>query len=363
MEAKDIDYVEMYVGDARQTAYFYGTAFGFRRAFHAGPDTGTPDRNSYVLTQGSFHLIVTGAVHADDPVAAYVQRHGDSVREIGFRTSDVRRAHDDAVRAGATSLSLPQTVEDSRGRWTKASVTFFGDTVHAFVERDAAVAPAVGPPGYRPVQTMTPPPMVLFAGLDHLAICVEPDALARTVDFYCNGFGMRVVHEENVVTAESAMNSKVVQSPNGRVCFALMEPAPGRRKSQIEEFLVYHRGPGVQHMALRTEDIATAVRGITAAGVEIMQTPGSFYDELEARVGPLRGEGEVPDLDTVRALGILVDKDDDGYLMQCFTRQLTDRPTFFAEVIERRYARGFGSGNVRALFRAIEREQALRGDL
>lgn len=351
------DYIEFYVGNAHQAAYFYRTAFGLTPIAYAGLETGERSRVSYVLEQGDIRLVLTSALRPDDPAAEHVRVHGDGVKDIALTVSDATAAFHESLKGGARPVSEPMIFEDALGQVVKATVAAYGDTVHSFVERREYEG--VFLPNYRPLKTPPPTLETKFRAVDHVAVSIAPGELDEWVSFYNDTMHFRESHKEDVATDYSAMNSKVVQSANGRIKFPLVEPATGKRRSQIEEYLEYYGGPGVQHVALLSDDITKSVRALRAAGNEFLTIPDTYYDSLQDRVGVLEDE----DVEALRTQKILVDRDQWGYLMQTFTRPLQGRPTVFMEAIQRKGARGFGSGNIKALFEAVERDQAKRGNL
>jgi 4-hydroxyphenylpyruvate dioxygenase len=355
MPLHGIDHVEFFVGNARQAAFHYRQAFGFRAVAYAGLETGVRDRASHVLRQGRITLVFTGALRSDSPIAAHQRRHGDAVKVIALSVPDAEHAYRHALAQGATGVEAPHELSDADGTVRLSSIATYGETVHTFVERAGYGGAFL--PGYAAVEDATPDAGLLT--IDHVVGNVEQ--VEEWVDYYRRVFGMRELRsfsDKDVSTEYSALMSKVVADGKGRVKFPLNEPAAARRRSQIDEFLEYHEGPGAQHVAVATRDIVATVEHLAARGVEFLRTPDAYYDEVQARVGEI--EESVDDL---RRLGILVDRDDEGYLLQVFTRPVGDRPTVFFEVIERHGARGFGDGNYKALFGAIEREQAARGNL
>jgi 4-hydroxyphenylpyruvate dioxygenase len=357
-QVEGYDYIEYYVGNAHQAAHFYRTAFGLTPVAYAGLETGERSRVSYVLQQGQIRLVLTSALRADDPAAEHVRLHGDGVKDIALTVRDATAAFHESVKRGARPVAEPRVCEDEHGRVVKATVAAYGDTVHTFVERRQYGG--VFLPNYQALKRAPPPALDAdWLAIDHVAVCIAPDELDEWVGFYNETLGFRESHREDVATEYSAMNSKVVQSANGQVKFPLVEPARGRRRSQIEEYLEFYGGPGVQHVALLSDDIAKTVKALRSAGNEFLNIPGTYYESLHERVGPLEEE----DVDTLRAQQILVDRDEWGYLLQTFTRPVQGRPTVFMEAIQRKGARGFGSGNIKALFEAVEREQAKRGNL
>jgi 4-hydroxyphenylpyruvate dioxygenase len=354
-----IDHVEMYVGNAHEARYFFTRALGFRETARAGLETGVRDRVSFVLEQGRIRLVVTGALHQGSEIARHHAEHGDGVKVIALSVPDAEHAYRQAIRHGARGIREPWEESDEHGTVRRSMIATYGETLHTFVERTGYHGPFL--PGYKHPATNGASDAGLLAGLDHVVGNVELGRMEEWVSYYERVLGFtEMIHfsDEDISTEYSALMSKVVAGGNGRIKFPINEPAEGLRKSQIEEFLEYYGGAGVQHLALSTTDIVHAVRELTDRGVEFLRTPDTYYEELPGRVGEI---GE--DLDDLRQLGILADRDDEGYLLQIFTKPIGDRPTMFLELIERHGARGFGAGNFKALFEAIEREQALRGNL
>jgi 4-hydroxyphenylpyruvate dioxygenase len=356
LELKGIDYIEFYVGNANHTAHFYRSTFGFAPLAYTGLETGVRDRTTLVIEQRNICLALTSPLGPDGEIADHIKLHGDGVKDIAFTVEDAVGAFEEAVRRGARPVTEPTVIEDASGKVIKATIAAFGDTVHSFIERNNYKGAFL--PNYRTFDTGTGRDTLGLAAIDHVAVTAEPGKLDEWVDFYNNVLGFHQSHQEDVSTEYSAMNSKVVQNGNGRIKFPIVEPAPGRRKSQIEEYLAFYGGPGTQHVALLSSDILQAVRELRASGVEFLKVPDTYYDVLESRVGSID-----EDLDTLRELNILVDRDASGYLMQVFTKPVQSRPTVFLEVIQRKGASGFGGGNIKALFESVEREQALRGNL
>ena len=354
-QLEGIDYVELYVGNARQSAHYFRTAFGFKTVAYAGLETGLRDRVSYVMKQGDCHLVLTTPLSSEGPVAEYVQRHGDGIKDIGFRVKDVAEAFTRAVQLGAQPLLEPTVLEDKTGRVVKATIAAYGDTVHSLIQRDSFEGAFF--PTFQAVEGLSAPQTGLHL-VDHFAVSLPPGQLETWVNFYTRVFGFNQIHEEGISTEYSAMNSKAVQDRTNQMNFVLIEPLPSKRKSQIEEFLKYHQGPGVQHMALHTHDIIKTIKTLEKNGVELVAAPESYYEMLPERVGAIS-----EDRGALREVNVLVDRDEWGYLLQIFALPVQSRPTFFIEVIQRKKARGFGSGNIQALFRALEREQAKRGNL
>jgi 4-hydroxyphenylpyruvate dioxygenase len=353
---KGIDYVQFVVGNAKQAAHYYSTAFGMTCVAYRGPETGYPDHTEYVLTSGGARFCLTGSVRAGTPGAERHARHGDGVADIALEVPDVDAAYAHAVKQGATGLAEPHDVSDQHGTVRLASLATYGVFLPGFVargsivDRTAAIEAGVAPKRF-------------FQAIDHVVGNVELGRMDEWVAFYHRVMGFTNMAEfvgDDIATEYSALMSKVVASGTRKVKFPLNEPAVGKRKSQIDEFLEFYGGPGAQHIALATNDILRTVDTMRAAGVEFLDTPDSYYSDpdLAARIGEVR----VP-VDELRVRKILVDRDEDGYLLQIFTKPIGDRPTFFFELIERHGSLGFGKGNFKALFEAIEREQELRGNL
>jgi len=354
-----IDHVEFWVGNARQAAAFLAGSFGFDIAGYAGPETGVADRASYVLTQGDIRFVVTAGLTADSPVTAHARTHGDGVRDVAFVVESAAAAHEAALAGGATGVAIPWVSSDASGRIVRATVATYGDTHHTFVERDDYNG--LFAPGYEASPLRRPVgPEVGLGRIDHVVANVELGRLEAWVDYYARIFGFhQLVHfdDETISTEYSALMSTVVWD-GSKVVLPINEPAQGLRKSQIQEFLECYGGPGVQHIALRTDDIVTAVRALRDRGVRFLAVPGTYYEAAVDRMAGI----DLP-WDDLADLGILADRDHDGYLLQVFTETIGDRPTLFFEIIQREGARGFGAGNFKALFEAIEREQARRGHL
>jgi 4-hydroxyphenylpyruvate dioxygenase len=353
---RGIDYLEFYVGNARQAAHFYRTAFGLMPIAYAGLETGSRDRTSFVVGHRHIRLVLTAALDPQSPIARDVHTHGDGIKDIAFTVDDAEAAFQQAVKRGARPVLEPTTYEDEEGKLIKATIGVYGDTVHSFIQRSGLERNFL--PGYRALDATPALTPGELAAIDHVAISVDKGRLDEWIDYYKQVLGFHMSHEEDVLTELSAMNSKVVQSRNGRIKFPMMEPAAGRRKSQIEEYLNFYHGPGAQHVAFLSGDIVHSIRALRANHIEFLPTPGTYYDLLEERVGALD-----EDMGMLRELNILADRDKAGYLLQVFTRPLQSRPTVFMEVIQRKGAVGFGAGNIRALFEAIEREQAARGNV
>jgi 4-hydroxyphenylpyruvate dioxygenase len=354
------DHLELWVGNAKQAAYFYERAFGFQRTAYAGPETGVRDRASYVLEQGDIRLVVTSGLRRDSPICEFTFLHGDGVKDISLRVPDARGAYREAVQRGARGVTEPHWLEDELGKVELASIATYGDVIHTFVNRAAYEGAYL--PGY--VAADSPDgrePGVGLLAIDHVVGNVELGRMNYWVEFYERVFGMtEMLHfsDEEISTEYSALMSKVMTDGEGKIKFPINEPAEGKRKSQIEEYLEFNAGPGSQHIAMASSNIVETVEQLERRGVIFLLTPDSYYEEVPERVGAIDESYE-----DLRRLRILADRDDDGYLLQIFTKTAQDRPTLFFEVIERHGARGFGDGNFKALFEAIEREQALRGNL
>ncbi len=355
-----MDAVVFAVGNAKQAAHYYSTAFGMRRIAYRGPETGSPDEVAHVLESGRVRFVFRGPTRAGTPLGQRVAAHGDGVTDLALEVSSAEEAYAYAVAHGAQGLQAPRLLEDDHGKVVVAAIATYGDTRHTLVERSGYSGSYL--PGYLPAPPVVAPgERGFFTEIDHCVGNVELGRMDDWVDFYHRVMGFTNMKEfvgDDIATEYSALMSKVVADGSRKVKFPLNEPAVGKRKSQIDEYLEFHGGPGVQHIALATDDIVASVRAMTAAGVEFLATPGSYYDELGSWVGDTR----VP-VDELRSLGILADRDEDGYLLQIFTQPVQDRPTVFFELIERHGSQGFGKGNYKALFEAIEREQARRGNL
>ena len=353
------DYVEFYVGNAKQAANFYQAAFGFQLVGYRGPETGVRDRASYLLVQGKIRLVLTSAMGPEGPVAGHVHKHGDGVRDLALWVDDARDAHAKAVERGAKSVQEPTVMKDEHGEVVIAGIAIYGDTIHSLVERRNYRGLFM--PGFRSRTPHYQPSETGLMYVDHCVGNVELGQMNVWVGFYEKVMGFRNLisfDDEDISTEYSSLMSKVMSNGNERIKFPINEPAKGKKKSQIEEYLDFYRGPGVQHVAMATNDILKTVTALRDRGVEFLSVPTSYYDELQGRVGKID-----ENVDALATLGILVDRDPDGYLLQIFTKPVEDRPTLFYEVIQRKGARSFGKGNFKALFEAIEREQGLRGNL
>ena len=355
------DHLELYVGNAKQAAFFYENAFGFARTAYAGPETGVRDRASYVLEQGDIRFVLTSGLRGDSEITRFACMHGDAVKDTALTVPDAGEAYRQAVQRGARGVVEPHWIEDDYGRVELATIATYGENVHTFVNRKEYSGPYL--PGYREAVTTNGRPAtgVGLKTIDHVVGNVELGRMNYWVEFYERTMCFtNIIHfgDEQIHTEYSALMSKVMADGEGKIKFPINEPAEGKRKSQIEEYLEYFGGPGVQHVALQSEDIVRTVETLQEHGIVFLSTPDAYYEDAEDRVGEI---GE--DWDDLMRLRILADRDEEGYLLQIFTKTAQDRPTLFFEVIERHGARGFGDGNFKALFEAIEREQALRGNL
>ncbi len=353
------DYIEFYVGNAKQSSLYYRAAFGFQWIGYRGPETGVRDRASYLLQQDKIRIVLTTPIQPEGPIADHVRLHGDGVKDLAFWVDDARDAYAKAIARGAESERAPEVLSDADGEVVIAAIKTYGDTIHSIVERRNYRGLFL--PGFRAVTPEFAPPPVGLKYVDHCVGNVELGKMNAWVDFYARVLGffnLLTFDDKDINTEYSALMSKVMSNGNGRIKFPINEPATGKKKSQIQEYLDFYRGPGVQHIAMATDDIVATVKALRARGVEFNQTPTTYYDTLQARVGKID-----EDLATLQELGILVDRDDEGYLLQIFTKLVQDRPSLFFEIIQRKGAKGFGKGNFQALFESIEREQALRGNL
>jgi 4-hydroxyphenylpyruvate dioxygenase len=353
------DYIEFWVGNAKQSALYYRAAFGYELIGYCGPETGVRDRASYLLQQDKIRLVLTSALGPEGTIAEHVALHGDGVRDIAFWVDDARDAHAKAVERGARSVQAPTVVKDAQGEVIIAAIATYGDTIHSIVERKNYQGHFL--PGFVPMTSEYTPAGVGLKYVDHCVGNVELGKMNEWVGFYERvlGFTNILTFDDKTISTEySALMSKVMSNGNGRIKFPINEPAQGKKKSQIEEYLDFYRGPGVQHVAIATDDIVKTVRALKSRGVEFLRVPKTYYDTVLQRVGKID-----EDLAPLAELGILVDRDDEGYLLQIFTKPVQDRPTLFYEIIQRKGAKSFGAGNFKALFEAIEREQELRGNL
>jgi 4-hydroxyphenylpyruvate dioxygenase len=353
------DHVEIWCGNAKQSAYFYEHAFGFTHTAYAGPETGVRDRASYVLEQGDIRLVLTSGLRSDSEITQFACRHGDGARIIALQVPSADDAYRGAVQRGARGIGEPHRLEDDFGSLELSSIATYGEVVHTFVNRQDYAGPFA--PGYVSTSEDGQRDGVGLKAFDHVVGNVELGRMDHWVEFYERVFGMtNIVHfgDDQIQTEYSALMSKVMADGSGKIKFPINEPAEGKRKSQIEEYLEFNHGPGVQHIAMQSDDIVRTVEAMKERGMLFLDTPDAYYDEVEGRVGEIS-----EDYDDLKRLRILADRDEDGYLLQIFTKTAQDRPTVFFEVIERHGATTFGEGNFKALFESIEREQALRGNL
>lgn len=353
------DYVELYVGNAKQAAHFYKTAFGFQSLAYAGPETGVKDRASYVLIQNKMKLVLTTPLHPDHPIQTQLTKHGDGVKIIALWVDDAYDAFQQTTTRGAETYMEPQTLEDEHGVLKMSGIYTYGETVHLFIERKDYNGPFM--PGYKKWESHYNPEPVGLLYVDHCVGNVGWNQMNKWVKFYEDVMGFRNIltfDDKQISTEYSALMSKVMSNGNGYVKFPINEPAKGKKKSQVEEYLEFYGDEGVQHIAIATHDIVDTVTKLQNRGVEFLKVPSTYYDDLEERVGKIE-----ENVEPLKELGILVDRDDEGYLLQIFTKPVEDRPTLFFEIIQRKGARSFGAGNFKALFEALEREQDARGNL
>lgn len=353
------DYVELYVGNARQAAHFYQSCMGFQPLAYAGLSTGLQDRESYVLIQDKIRLVLTSPLTNGTEIGRLHDLHGDTVRCVALWVDDAAVAYKTAIGRGAESVSEPWTTEDEFGTCVRAQIQSFGNTIHEFVERKNYTGPFM--PGYAAWNPEYQPEAIGLKYIDHMVSNVALGEMNTWVNWYAEVMDFKQIisfDDKDISTKYTALMSKVMSNGNGRVKFPINEPAPGLKKSQIEEYLDFHKGPGIQHIAVATDDVIGTVRALRARGMEFLRVPNSYYDTLLDRVGEID-----EDISPLRELGILVDRDDEGYLLQIFTKPVQPRPTVFFEIIQRKGATSFGKGNFKALFEAIEREQELRGTL
>ena len=353
------DYIELYVSNSKQAAHYYKTAFGFQDLAYSGLETGVKDRESYVLMQDKIRIVLTSPLKSGTEIGEHIERHGDGVKVVALWVPDATHAYNEAVKRGAKHYMSPTVEEDENGTVTRSGICTYGETVHIFVERSEYKG--IFLPGYKAWQSTYHPTAVGLQYVDHMVGNVELGEMMTWCNFYRDvlGFAQIVSFDDKDISTEyTALMSKVMSNGNGRIKFPINEPADGKKKSQIEEYLDFYEGPGVQHIAVATDDIITTVRDLISRGVEFLRVPDTYYDVVLDRVGKID-----EDLAPLRELGILVDRDDEGYLLQIFTRPIEPRPTMFFEIIQRKGATSFGKGNFQALFEAIEREQELRGTL
>ncbi len=353
---RDVDHLEFYVGNAKQSSYYLARAFGFKIVAYSGLETGNREKVSYVLVQKNMRFVVSGALSSDSRIAEFVKTHGDGVKDVALLVDDVDKAYSEAVKRGAVAIAPPEELTDDDGTLKKAVIGTYGDTIHTLVERKNYKGTFM--PGFQKVEFNIPFEESGLIAVDHVVGNVEK--MEEWVSYYENVMGFKqMIHfdDDDISTEYSALMSKVMTN-GSRIKFPINEPADGKRKSQIQEYLEFYNGAGVQHLALLTSDIVKTIEVLRANGVEFLDTPDTYYDELTARVGKIDEE-----IDRLKELKILVDRDEEGYLLQIFTKPIVDRPTLFIEIIQRKGSRGFGEGNFKALFESIEREQERRGNL
>ncbi|WP_066256537.1 4-hydroxyphenylpyruvate dioxygenase [Neobacillus drentensis] len=353
---RDVDYIEIYTGNAKQASHFFCTAFGFQPVAYSGLETGNRETASYCLKQRNIRLVLTGPYSEESAVAQFVKKHGDGVKDVALVVDDVEKAFEEAVKRGAIAIDAPFEMKDETGVVKKAVLGTYGDTIHTLIERKNYNGTFL--PGFIAYSASLPVKDAGLIGIDHVVGNVE--RMEEWVEYYAKVMGfkeMKHFSDKDITTEYSALMSKVMHN-GGRIKFPINEPAVGKRKSQIQEYLEFYNGPGVQHLAILTEDIVATVAILKQNGVEFLNTPAAYYESLGERIGKIDEE-----IEKLRELNILVDRDDEGYLLQIFTKPIVDRPTLFVEIIQRKGARGFGEGNFKALFESIEREQERRGNL
>ncbi|MBL0048788.1 MAG: 4-hydroxyphenylpyruvate dioxygenase [Bacteroidetes bacterium] len=353
------DYVELYVGNAKQAAHFYKTALGFQDLAYAGLETGLRDKTSYVLQQGKIRLVLTTPFDSEGPIAQHLNKHGDGVKVIALWVNDAYDAFEQTVKRGAIPYLQPETIQDKDGTIRRSGIHTYGETVHIFIERKNYNG--IFLPGYEKLETEYHPGTTGLKYIDHMVGNVELGAMNKWAEFYGTvmGFANLVTFDDKDISTEyTALMSKVMSNGNGYIKFPINEPAIGKKKSQIEEYLNFYKGPGCQHIAVATDDILFTISEMRKRGIEFLHVPGTYYDTVKDRVGIIE-----EDLNELKKMGIMVDRDEEGYLLQIFTKPVEDRPTLFFEIIQRKGAKSFGKGNFQALFESIEAEQARRGTL
>jgi 4-hydroxyphenylpyruvate dioxygenase len=353
------DFIELWVGNAKQAAHYYKTAFGFQSLDYAGPETGLKDRASYVLIQDKMRLVLTSPLKSDSPIAEHHRKHGDGVKYLALWVDDAYDAFEKTTSRGGVATLQPTTLTDANGEIRMCGIKTYGEVEHLFIERKNYKG--VFMPGFREWKSDYNPEPTGLLYVDHCVGNVGWNQMNPWVKFYEDVMGFKNIlsfDDNDISTEYSALMSKVMSNGNGYVKFPINEPAEGKKKSQVEEYLDFYEGEGVQHIAIATKDIVTTIRQLMARGVEFLQVPKSYYDDLLDRVGKID-----EDIEPLKELGILVDRDDEGYLLQLFTKPVEDRPTMFFEIIQRKGAKSFGKGNFKALFEALEREQENRGNL
>ncbi|SDR95931.1 4-hydroxyphenylpyruvate dioxygenase [Christiangramia echinicola] len=353
------DFVELYVGNAKQAAYYYQHAWGFQPIAYAGLETGKKDSVSYVMQQGKIRIVLTSPLEKGGDINEHINKHGDGVKFVALWVDDARKSYEETTKRGAKSYVEPYEIEDDNGKAVISGIHTYGETIHLFVERGEYEGPFL--PGYRVFDTKAKSPDTGLKFIDHMVGNVGWNEMDKWVEFYGKvmGFAQLVSFDDKDISTDyTALMSKVMSNGNGRIKFPINEPAEGKKKSQIEEYIDFYNGAGVQHIALATDNIIETVTQLRDRGVEFLYVPETYYDDLLDRVGEID-----EDLEPLKELGVLVDRDDEGYLLQIFTKPVLDRPTMFFEIIQRKGAQSFGKGNFKALFEAIEREQDLRGTL
>lgn len=359
LELWGTDHVEIYVGNAKQSAYYFKTAFGFQEVAYAGLETGVQDRTSYVLQQDKIRLVITSSMVKDSDINRHLNEHGDGVKFVALWVPDAAKAFEETTKRGAKPYQEPKVNEDAHGKVVTSGIYTYGETVHMFVERNDYDGPFL--PGYVARAPKYQPKPVGLKYIDHMVGNVDWGQMNTWVKFYAEVMGFSQIisfDDKDISTEYTALMSKVMSNGNGRIKFPINEPAEGKKRSQIEEYINFYNGAGVQHLALATDNIIYTIHELRERGVDFLDVPDSYYDDLQERVGAIDEDVEV-----LKRYKILVDRDDEGYLLQLFTKPLMDRPTVFIEIIQRKGATSFGKGNFKALFEAIEREQANRGTL
>lgn len=353
------DHIEFYVGNAKQSTYYYQTAWGYKLVAYSGPETGVRDRASYVLQQNKVRLVLTTSLQPDSDITRHQAKHGDGVKFLSIWVDDATKSFEETVKRGAKPYMEPTRFEDEHGWVVISAIHTYGDTIHKFVERNHYNGPFL--PGFKAVENALEVVPVGLKYVDHCVGNVELGAMNQWVKYYEDVMGFKLLitfDDEDISTEYSALMSKVVSNGNGYIKFPINEPAEGRKKSQIEEYLDFYHGAGVQHIAIETDNIIATVGELRRRGIEFLYVPETYYDDIPQRVGQID-----ENLEELKKLNILIDRDEDGYLLQIFTKPVEDRPTLFYEIIQRRGAKSFGKGNFKALFESIEREQELRGNL
>jgi len=354
---KAVHHLEFWVGNAKQAAYFYRTAFGFNQIAYSGLETGNREKASYVLKQGKVRLVFSTPLSGNNGISSHIKQHGDGVKDVAFHVDDAKACYNACIERGAQSAAEPTELNDKNGSVTHAAICTYGDTIHSFISHNDYNGPFL--PGF--IESKVEGDSVGLRFVDHVVGNVELGKMNHWVNFYADIMGFTQLQhfsDEEISTEYSALMSKVMESDNGRIKFPINEPAEGKKKSQIDEYLEFYDGPGVQHIAMLTDDIIKAITKLRANGVEFLEVPDTYYENLSKRVGDID-----EDIEVLKKLRILVDRDDEGYLLQLFTKPVEDRPTLFYEVIQRKGSRGFGVGNFKALFQAIEKHQDERGNL